>query len=80
MCGMLEVKTFFFVGVECECPQGYELSEDETFCQDINECELYNSSGENDDEDSDDYYEERKSQPKATFCSHTCTNLIGLMN
>lgn len=67
------------IGYECECPSGFELSEDESHCQDINECELYdNESGEN-DEDSDDYYEDKKNQPKATFCSHTCTNLIGLL-
>ena len=65
------------LGVECECPQGYELSEDETHCQDINECELYDNEN---DEDSDDYFEDQKSQPQATFCSHTCTNLIGITN
>jgi hypothetical protein len=65
--------------VECECPSGYELSEDESHCQDINECEIYGNGGdENDGDDSDDYYEEeKKNQPRATFCSHTCTNLIG---
>lgn len=68
------------IGVECECPQGYEVSEDESHCQDINECETYeNGSEENEDEDSDDYYEDRKSQQqtRVSFCSHTCTNLIG---
>ncbi|XP_070502012.1 fibrillin-2-like [Chironomus tepperi] len=61
-------------GVECDCPQGYELSEDENFCQDINECEIY----ENDDEeDENDDRDENGNYPRATFCSHTCTNLVG---
>ena len=66
-----------FIGVECECPQGYELSEDESHCQDINECESYENASDENDDDSDDYYEEKRSQPHATFCSHSCTNLIG---
>jgi hypothetical protein len=50
------------------------LSDDESFCQDINECETYDND---DDEEDDD--EEEENMPKATFCSHTCTNLIGLL-
>lgn len=50
------------------------MSEDESFCQDINECEIF----ENDDEeDENDERNENGNQPRATFCSHTCTNLIG---
>lgn len=52
------------------------MSEDESFCQDINECEIY----ENDDDDEEDENDERNkngNHPRATFCSHTCTNLIG---
>lgn len=60
-------------GVECHCPNGYELSDDESFCQDINECDIY-------DNDDDEENEEVESGARATFCSHTCTNLIGLLN
>lgn len=65
----------YVIGVECECPSGYELSEDESHCHDINECEIYENGS--DEDDSDDYYEDRRSQLRASFCSHTCTNLIG---
>ena len=61
-------------GVECYCPYGYDLSDDESFCQDVNECEIYG----NDDEDGEGDGEEEENVPRATFCSHTCTNLIGL--
>ncbi|KAG5677774.1 hypothetical protein PVAND_007505 [Polypedilum vanderplanki] len=56
-------------GVECDCPYGYELSEDESHCQDVNECEIYNNNSDDESEDED--------APRATFCSHTCINLIG---
>lgn len=62
----------FNKGFECHCPYGYELSEDESSCQDINECELY----DDEDEEGEDGEE---NGPKATFCSHTCTNIIGLL-
>lgn len=45
------------------------MSDDESFCQDVNECEIY-------DNDDDDEVEE-EAEPRASFCSHTCTNLIG---
>jgi len=44
-----------------------------TNLQDINECELYDDGEEDDDE-------EAENVPKATFCSHTCSNLIGLLS
>lgn len=50
----------------CHCPYGFELSDDESACQDVNECDEY------DEEDEDG------NASGATFCSHTCTNLIGL--
>lgn len=58
-------------GVECRCPYGYELSDDESSCQDINECEIYDNY--------DDEQAEEEEAAKATYCSHTCTNLIGLL-
>lgn len=65
-------------GVVCYCPYGYELTEDETGCQDVNECEIYGEEENSDDDDDDG--ESRNQQPKATFCSHSCTNLIGKLN
>lgn len=61
--------------MECFCPYGYESSDDESFCQDINECEIY----DNDDDEEAEEDGERENLPKTTFCSHTCTNLIGLL-
>ncbi|CRK94788.1 CLUMA_CG008282, isoform A [Clunio marinus] len=63
-------------GVECYCPYGYDLSEDESFCEDINECEIYDNDYE-DESNNDDGDDVPIARPKATFCSHTCTNLIG---
>lgn len=55
--------------LECTCVDGYELSDDGSFCQDINECEAYGSE----DEDSDE-------SQQYSFCSHTCANTIGEEN
>lgn len=52
--------------LECTCIDGYELSDDGSFCQDIDECEAYS----NDDEDSEE-------SQQYSFCSHKCTNTIG---
>lgn len=68
-------------GVVCYCPYGYELTEDETGCQDVNECEVYGSSSEDlDDEDGSKDPDSRNHHPRVTFCSHSCTNLIGKLN
>lgn len=61
-------------GVECICPYGYELSDDESFCQDVNECEIY------DNDDEDEHETDEENEAKVSFCSHTCTNLIGSFN
>lgn len=66
-------------GVECNCPYGYELSDDEKSCQDINECEIYDNDDEEGGSEGEDEPDEDNS-PRATFCSHTCTNLIGLLD
>jgi Complement Clr-like EGF-like len=61
-------------GVVCYCPYGYELTDDESSCQDINECEIYG----NDDEDDETGGEtEDENAHRAAFCTHSCTNLIG---
>lgn len=52
----------------CTCNDGYEESDDGSFCQDINECEAYSSEDEEDSGESSQY----------SFCSHTCANTIGL--
>lgn len=51
------------------------MSDDESSCQDINECEIYDN-----DDDEDGEEEDEENSPKATFCSHTCSNLIGLFH
>lgn len=52
----------------CSCSDGYEESDDGSFCQDINECEAYSSEDEEDEEESS----------QNSFCSHSCANTIGL--
>lgn len=69
-------------GVVCYCPYGYELTDDETSCQDVNECEIYGSNDDDEEDEAggDDDGENRNHHPSATFCSHSCTNLIGKLN
>ena len=55
-------------GFDCTCPSGYELSDDEKNCQDVNECEVY------DDDETDN---ESSEKHKSSICSHECTNLVG---
>jgi hypothetical protein len=39
----------------------------------VNECEIYG----NDDDETGGSDVDEESSPKASFCSHSCTNLIG---